>query len=232
MEYWKKLVSYLFHKEWSIRPDDPAWLRYAALFDKKLNRKKQIRDIHFVLIDTETTGFDFRKDHILSIGAIGIRNYEMDISDRFEYYLKQEDYHPGKSIEVHGILPSRSQKGISEKEMLIQFLDFCQDRIIVGHHIGFDIAMLNTAMKKHFGKQLKNKVVDTGILAQRLEITHAIYPIDHSRFSLDALCQQYHIAPRNRHTASGDAFITGILFLKLLDRLEKRGISTLGHLLT
>ncbi len=232
MQTWKRHISKLFGLEAGEVSNDPAWLAYAAHFAQKMNKNKRIRDQRFVVLDTETTGLDFRKDHILSIGAIGIRDYEIHIADRFEFYLNQEDYAPGESIKIHGILSSRSKKGIPEKEMLVQFLGYCRDSIIVGHHIGFDLAILNEAMKSHFGATLKNKVVDTGLLAQRLESIQPVYPIDRSRYSLDALCQQFHVTVTKRHTASGDAFITGVLFLKLLSRLEKRGVKTLSQLLS
>lgn len=224
MSSWKKQITKLLGLESSNPSDDPAWQEYAAYFESKFNKRKLIRDQRFVVLDTETTGLDFRKDQILSIGAIGIRDYEMSIADRFEFYLNQEDYSPGESIKVHGILSSRSKKGIPEKEMLVQFLSYCRDGIIVGHHIGFDLAILNEAMKRHFGAPLKNKVVDTGLLAQRLESIQPVYPIDRSRYSLDALCQQFHIAVKKRHTASGDAFITGILYEIIGSAGKKKGV--------
>ena len=36
------------------------------------------------------------------------------------------------------------------------------------------------------------------------------------RFTLDALCDMFGVIPHDRHTASGDAFITAQVFLRLL----------------
>ena len=41
-----------------------------------------------------------------------------------------------------------------------------------------------------------------------------------SHFSLDVLCKEFKIPKHDRHTASGDAFITALLFLKILSKLK------------
>ncbi len=231
MQAWKKQINKWLNRDDPVALNDPAWAAYMAQFKQKFSKSKPIRDQRFIVLDTETTGLDFRKDQILSVGAIGVQDFEINIADRFECYLNQENYRPGDSIKIHGISSNRTRKGIPEREMLVQFLAYCRNSIIVGHHIGFDLAILNEAVSKHFGTSLKNKVIDTGLLAQRLESIQPVYPIDRSRYSLDALCQQFHITVKKRHTASGDAFITAILFLKLLARLEKRGVKNLHQLL-
>ncbi|HKK78702.1 MAG TPA: hypothetical protein VJ933_03695, partial [Phaeodactylibacter sp.] len=80
------------------------------------------------------------------------------------------------------------------------------------------------------GVKLKNKGVDTAVLARRL----ANHPqlAKRGAFGLDQLCQDYHIPMSDRHTAAGDAYITAILLMKMLRRLEKRGVRTLGDLLS
>ena len=107
-----------------------------------------------------------------------------------------------------------------------------QNSIIVGHHIGFDFAVLNPAFQEHLGGQLRNQILDTNQLAKR--ITSPFYKMEIGQgknFSLDALCKQYGVPIYDRHTASGDALITALLFLKLIGRLEGKGIRHLIDLL-
>jgi DNA polymerase-3 subunit epsilon len=49
-------------------------------------------------------------------------------------------------------------------------------------------------------------------------------------FSLDALCEVFGVIPHDRHTASGDAFITAQVFLRLLRLARRCGRTTLGRL--
>jgi DNA polymerase III epsilon subunit-like protein len=40
--------------------------------------------LRFVVLDTETTGLDPRRDRIITMGAIGFRNGELRLDDVFE----------------------------------------------------------------------------------------------------------------------------------------------------
>ena len=51
-----------------------------------------------------------------------------------------------------------------------------------------------------------------------------------SEFSLDGLCSLFGVIPHDRRTASGDAFMTAQVFLRLLRLAERLGRSTLGQL--
>jgi len=63
--------------------------------------------------------------------------------------------------------------------------------------------------------KLKNKSIDTGILYKKLEGKK------NAHFSLDKLSDEFNISKHDRHTASGDAYITALLFLKILSKLKK-----------
>ena len=53
-------------------------------------------------------------------------------------------------------------------------------------------------------------------------------PIRH--FTLDALCGLFDVIPHDRHTASGDAFLTAQLFLRLLRLAARHGRTTLASI--
>jgi len=52
-----------------------------------------------------------------------------------------------------------------------------------------------------------------------------------SAFSPDGLCSLFGVIPDDHHTASGDAFMTAAVFLRLLRLASRRGRSTLGRLM-
>lgn len=206
------------------------WKEYLASFQGALGKKTPIGEVRFVVFDTETTGLDFRKDYILSIGAVSVQNWQIDLGRRLECYV-QRSYRPSReAVAVHGILPgSNLARGIDEIEAVKRFVEYCHGSVLAGHHVGFDIAMVDQALRGLIGRKLANKRIDTAALARRVSGRN-----DYEQpgaYGLDALCRLYNIPMSDRHTAAGDAFITAVLLMKLLARLKKRGVHTLGDLM-
>ncbi|NRB52824.1 MAG: 3'-5' exonuclease [Saprospiraceae bacterium] len=213
----------------SAGPPAPEWAAYLEHFKSPLPRTSSLEDINFVVLDLETTGLNTRKDHMLSLGAVQVKNFEIQIERRMEYFVLQRDYSPNQSIGIHGIMPEQTATGIGEVELMQKLLSFLGSAVIVGHHIGFDVAILNKAIKRIYGKNLKNKVIDTVDLVKRWDRLGSTAP--HRDLSLDAVCQRWKLPLHERHTAAGDTLLTAMLFLKLLGNLQKRGVNTLGALL-
>jgi len=125
-----------------------------------------IDSTRFVVLDTETTGFDYTKDRILCIGAIILQNNRIALQDSFEVYIQQEHYNQA-SAQIHGILRESILDRPSELEALQQFLAFLGDSIIVAHHTLFDVTMINKALERNGFPELKNKTLDTAVLYKK-----------------------------------------------------------------
>jgi len=195
------------------RKNHPSfWKMYLSAFKQK--QPNTIKSTRFVVFDTETTGLNTITDKILSIGAIAITNNTIDVSDSFEVYLKQNEFNP-ETVEIHGILKVGELIKIEEEKAVEEFVKYLGNSILVAHHAAFDIEMINTALKKMNLPKLKNKSIDTGILYKKLEGKK------NEHFSLDKLSEEFNIPKHDRHTASGDAYITALLFLKILSKLRK-----------
>lgn len=188
------------------------WKQYSKKFKQK--QPKSIENTRFVVLDTETTGLDIINDRILSIGAICIVNNNIDVADSFEIYLKQAAF-KAETVEIHGILKEGKLTKLREAEAIENFIDFIGNSVLVAHHTAFDIEMINAALKRMELLKLKNKTIDTGILYKKLEGKKD------SHFNLDVLCEEFRIPKHDRHTAAGDAFITALLFLKIISKLKK-----------
>jgi DNA polymerase-3 subunit epsilon len=209
---------------------EPAFVRrYRGRFSHSWSDDTPIDRVRFVVLDSETTGLNPATDRIITIGAVAVIDGDIVLEDSFGALLRME--RNTEAVTVHGVTRDESRSGIEEVEALEQFLDYLGDGVIVGHHIGHDIATFDAALGRHWGAQLVNRSLDTMDLTLHLERDGAFAgrpPIRH--FTLDALCDMFGVIPHDRHTAGGDAFITAQVFLRLVGLAARSGRGTLARI--
>lgn len=201
----------------------PEWFRDFLEAQPRLPGSTPISEISFTVYDTETTGLDPRKDLLLSIGALSVRDGIIQTAGAFGCYLnpmlaKQKT----TAIPIHGLVPdSESRTYLDETTAVRSFLEWMPaPTVLVAHHLAFDRYMIDEALAREKAGKLPQAGVDTFFLAQKLQPRSYWQPDD--AFSLDHLARQYRIPLSDRHTALGDSYITAVLLLKLLNRLEDR----------
>ena len=202
------MLNWFKHKDYPV-----YWKNYSDHF--KTKKSYDLEDTRFIVFDTETTGLNPSKDRILSIGAISVFQNKIDIADSFELYIKQNTFN-ADTVEIHGILKEGNITKIDEEEAIIQFLNYIKDAVLVAHHAAFDIAMVNESLIRLGLPKLKNKSLDTGILFKKT----TLHATNNKHYGLDELSDIFNIKKHDRHTASGDAYITGLIFLKTLSNLK------------
>ncbi len=198
------------------------WSSYEMSFDKGL--PETVDQTDFVVLDTETTGFDFKKDRILSIGALRVRNSTILAKDAMEVFVKQDRF-DAKTVAIHGILKEEKTLQMEEIEALKLLLPLLENAILVAHHTAFDVGMLNHALKRNGLPKLKNLTLDTAILYNR-SLPKSQRKIE-GHYSLDTLAETFNIPKTDRHTALGDAYITAIAFMHILSKLKPTSMKQL-----
>lgn len=204
-------------------------VRYRQSFDATWSDDTPIDRVRFVVLDSETTGLNPRTDRIITIGAVAVSGGEILLEDSFQALLTVAEN--TSAVAVHGITRDEACAGVSEEEALARFLDYLRDSVIVGHHIGHDIATLDAGYERGWGVRTLNRSLDTMDLTLHLERDGAFAgrpPIRH--YTLDALCEMFNVIPHDRHTAGGDAFLTAQVFLRLLRLAGRHGRTTLSRL--
>ncbi|WP_291781925.1 3'-5' exonuclease [Cecembia sp.] len=202
---------------------------YEGLFEKKIPAVRPISQLNFVVLDTETTGLNPKMDYIISFGGIKLSHFSIPVRNCKEMYLKVPIKN-AEAIQVHELI--RTKDPVALRDFAREFLEFIGPHILVGHHVGFDLAMLEKALRPFGLKKLQNAVLDTQYFAMRLEKGIQYDPSmgKPGEFTLDSLCERYGITLDDRHTAAGDAFLTAQLLMKLLKLAEKKGIKDFGSL--
>ena len=217
-------MIHLFKKAKSILSH--FWGQPKQSFDDDL--LGDINTTRFVILDTETTGFDYTEDRILCIGAIVLQNNSISIKDSLEVYIQQEYYNKA-TAQIHGILKDFILDRPKELEALQQFLAFLGDSIIVAHHTKFDITMINKALERNGLPEIKNRTLDTAVLYKKTLIISPLLERKEN-YTLDDLADKFDISKKDRHTAMGDAYITAISFLRILKKLREKKEITLQEL--
>ncbi|MGG5486964.1 3'-5' exonuclease [Gaetbulibacter sp. PBL-D1] len=191
-------------------PEYPKyWLDYEALF--ATTKRSELHNTRFVVLDTETTGFDYEKDRVLCIGAVDVFNNEINVANAFEVYIKQEHFNEN-TVEIHGIIKNERIETTTEEDALKLFLNYIGNSILVAHHARFDITMINKMLLRHNLPKLKNRVLDTVNLYRATRIKSNL--IKQDKYTLDEIAENYVLDVSDRHTAAGDALLTAIIFLK------------------
>ncbi|SHM32125.1 DNA polymerase-3 subunit epsilon [Cyclobacterium lianum] len=209
----------------------PEYIRaYEKTLERRIASRKPVSELEFLVLDTETTGLDTKRDHVLSYGAVQVSHNRIKISSAKEYYLRPKKRNR-EAIKVHGLV--RERPFVSREALIRSFLEDARHRVLVGHHLGFDLAMMERVGRSLGLRKIKSPALDTFDLAVRLDMGKYYDPrsIVSSEYSLDKLCERYNIVPDDRHTAAGDAFLAAQLLVKLLKQAEKKGIKTFGELM-
>ena len=207
---------------WRRTPRDPVVQSYLDRTPRTFSGKMRVADATFVALDCETTGFGVGKDRILSLAIVEMSKGRLHMARSKAWLVYQPDASLTSAVTVHGILPAETAAGLPEPAVLLELLPRIEGAVLVGHHVGFDVAMLNAALKRHHRTTLRNPMVDTAKLAMQAidAFAKTAYPGQREP-TLDEVCAQCGITPMERHTAEGDTFTTATVFLTLCARWQR-----------
>ncbi len=178
----------------------------------------------YVVFDTETTGlYPFRGDKIIELGCVMIENGCVQRDKTFVELIDPQRPISSHASYLTGITDAMVAGKRTLPAVLLDFLDFVGNRVLVAHSASFDLAFLNKELGRVAATRIYNPVIDTYLLARCLLG-------EFCDFSLDGLAELFNIKVKGRHTALGDSLITAELFLKLLALLKDQGITTLHDL--
>jgi DNA polymerase-3 subunit epsilon len=194
---------------------------------KRRSGKKPAEGIRFVCFDAETTSLDPLQAGVVALGGVAVFGGDIQMDDSIELLVRQS--YNSSAVTVHGITRQESLAGLDEEEAIAQLLAYFRNAVIVGHHVAFDLALVNQACGRHFGIELHNKSIDTAELSILLARDGALPEL--ADFSLDSLLRVLGIEPHDRHTAAGDAFLTALAFQRLLRVARHAGRVTLAQLM-
>ena len=191
---------------------------------KNLNKKKLLDKKYeflfdnspcdeYVCLDTETTGLNPKKDEILSIGAVIIKNNKILMRKTLNIFVKPSKKVSVESIKIHRIRPIDLANALEPKEAILELLDFIGSRSIVGYYIKFDIAMISRYTKKYIGIKLPNESIEVSSMYYKTKPKNSEYQFVDLKF--DTIMKDLDIPLLGKHDALNDAIMTAMIFLKV-----------------
>ena len=204
--------------------EDPFKIIYGVeaylvdnLTEIAVNEQGQTLDDTFVVFDIETTGFSAAEDRIIEIGAVKITDGA--IVDRFSTFVNPEVPIPFEIQQLTHITDDMVLEAPKIEEALPAFLDFVGESALVAHNAGFDVGFIEQNCVR-LGRSRTFTSVDTVGLARVLLPTL-------SKYKLNIVAKALNISLENHHRAVDDAAATAEIYVKFIEMLKERGMTTL-----
>ena len=182
------------------------------------NEKGQDLEGTYVVFDIETTGFSAVTDRIIEIGAVKVEDGK--ITDKFSTFVNPKRPIPFRITELTGITDEMVIGSLDIETILPQFIEFIVDAVLVAHNASFGVGFIEQNCKRQ-KIEADFTYVDTVALARVL--LPAL-----NRFKLDTVAKALNISLENHHRAVDDAGCTAEIFVKFVQMLKERELTTLA----
>lgn len=178
-------------------------------------------DTEFVVFDIETTGLSLKHCKIIEIGAVRIDKEGKELG-RFSEFVNPEVPIPYNIEKLTSINDSMVADAPTIEVILPKFLEFSKGAVLVAHNASFDTGFIREYSHR-LGYEYDFTALDTMTLAQ-------VFIPDIGRYNLDRLCKYFNVVNKHHHRACDDADVTGKIFVKLMELIRSKGISTVKGL--
>lgn len=181
--------------------------------------QNQDLDADYVVFDLETTGFSPETNRIIEIGAVKVQNGK--IVDKFSTFVNPQVPIPFRIELLTSINDSMVIDAPVIADILPEFMKFCEGCVMVAHNADFDMSFIKKNCQR-LDIPCKPTIVDTVALAR------VLLP-NLNRFKLDTVAKALGVSLENHHRAVDDAGCTAEIFVKFIEMLRERGMSTLDE---
>ena len=186
-------------------------MQNSFVYEKSSSREHKGKSLlkwvdNYVLVDIETTGLSPKKDEIIEIGAIKVR--ENKIVDTYDTLLKIDGYLNPFITRLTGITNEMLEEGIEQQNALEGFVEFAGNEIIMGHNVNFDINFIYDKCESYLDYYLSNDFVDTMRIAK-----HVLPNV--RNYKLGTLADYFDVDYRNAHRGLKDVEITYEVYNKM-----------------
>jgi DNA polymerase-3 subunit epsilon/CBS domain-containing protein len=176
-----------------------------------------------VVIDTETTGLDPRKARVIELAGVRLSGGKLVGGGSFRQLLRPDgESIPAETTRIHGIDHAKVARSPLFADVWPGFNRFLGQAVVIGHSVGFDLAVLKRECDLAGLPWIRPRTLDTRLLAQ-------IAAPELAGYALEQLAAWLGVDAVDRHSALGDATTTARVFLALVPKLRGHGIRTIAE---
>ncbi|MBX3618295.1 DNA polymerase III subunit epsilon [Nitrosomonas sp.] len=165
-----------------------------------------------VVLDTETTGLEYKRGHrIIEIAAVELCHRQLT-GNQFHYYLNPGRESDEGALQVHGLTTEFLQDKPKFTEISTEFLNFISEAELIIHNAPFDVGFLNYELSLANLETLDHYCAT---ITDTLRLAKEHHP--GKRNNLDALCERYNVdnSERTLHGALLDAELLAEVYLAM-----------------
>ena len=175
-----------------------------------------------VVIDTETTGLNVQKDQLIEIAGLKLSESGLDEETSFQSFVLPDQKISPNSTRIHGLTDKHVAKAPPFSKILPDFRDWLDNALWIGFAIDFDTAIFEAEHNRIDLPFTPPRVLDVRDLVEYLRPNLPDY-------ALETIAGWLGVPVTDRHRALADARMTGEIFIRLIPRLEAKGIKTLAQ---
>ena len=184
-----------------------------------------LAELKLLAVDIETTGFDAKRDQIISIGWVPIDGAEIRLGGA-GYHVIRSEQSVGHSATVHQLTDAMLREGVALPEALEAFFEALRGRVMLAHFASLESSFLDVACQRHFDAPLRAPVVDTFALERRHMERMGTYPRGED-LRLARVRERYGLPWYSNHNALSDALACAELYLALIANTHAKSLKPL-----
>jgi DNA polymerase-3 subunit epsilon len=180
------------------------------------------RDLHLVVVDTETTGLDASKDRVIEVGIIHFEAGQC--VDRYGVLVNPGIPIPQEVVELTGIKDDDVRDAPPFEVVAAEVAERLGRGVIVGYNLAFDRGFLTAELTRCSRAWPEMACLDPLILVRELHRNQGSK-------KLAAAAARMGINLEEAHRATADAEVAGLLLIALATQFEDRLPRTLEEML-
>ncbi|WP_299694805.1 exonuclease domain-containing protein [uncultured Vibrio sp.] len=234
----KWLISWLRHSESlsqeSVRRNirsNPIWSIQLTQYleTPQPEPMHSMNDIEFISLDFETTGLDFNKDKILSIGIVNVSLDGIDLSSSEEVFIKHGKFIKAETAQINEITPKQLLQGVDLDTAMDWLLERIRGKVVVAHSACIEKQFIESYLHNTY-KLSKFPCYFIDTLKIEKQFSYEGKCNHHTSYQLDDLRRHHNLPVYYSHSAASDAVACAELFLLQFKKFKLFNTSTIGEL--